>query len=351
MICVINDIHWGVNGDSEYFLDHYAQFFDKTFFPTLKTRGVTTVVIAGDLWQSRKTINPLTLKKCIDHLFQPMSDAGIRCILLYGNHDVYYKNTNATNTIDFIGRMFKNVEVVDTWKEFKFGNDEVLAMSWLSSEIYEAGLAKLSSTTAKYVIGHFEISGYQMTPGYLCTHGLPPVTFGKFKRAISGHFHVRSDDSKIIYTSNPFQTNWGDWGQEKGFHLFDPATGQLEAINNPIDIYKVISYKDGDKIDAELLAACTDSIVKIRIASYESLEPKALKKFVQAFSDVAYKLVVDARETFDEKSELVVETDGVKMTLRDVMGEYITETAPADMGDDCKSLIFDLYDKAVGVEE
>ena len=343
---VINDQHFGVNGDSEFFMANYAKFYKEVFFPELLKSGVDALLIPGDLWQSRKAINPLTLAFTQREFFDVLFEMNITVYIAYGNHDVYYKNTNTTNSIDFIGDMYANVHVVREYINLPGG---VMMMSWIAPDNQEALFEQMEATTAKYLIGHFEIVGHEMTPGYPCEHGLSRDMFAKFDKVISGHFHVRGNDGKIFYTSNPSQTTWADWGQPKGFHIFDTTDGSLTSIDNPFEVYAVHQYTDNDVADADVIAHATDKIFKVIVGSYATVNLPALKEFVEAITAVAYKVVVVETEKFEGTSELEVGGDVEAMSLRSVMIDYVTEEAPEVIREACESTMADLYDRATGV--
>ena len=340
---IINDQHFGVNGDSEFFHANYRQFYRNIFHPVCAEQNVDAVIIPGDLWQSRKSINPLSANVAHKEFFEPLRDAGIPVFIAYGNHDVYYKNTNSINSIDFIGEMYSNVKVV---KEFAELPGEVSLVSWITDDNGEAIWGHIDSTTSKYLIGHFEIAGHYMTPGYVCEHGVPKDRFTKFEKVISGHFHVRGNDGKIYYTSNPSQTTWADWGQEKGFHILDTTDGSLTPFNNPYEVYAVHAYSDGDAFTDEVSQALTGKIVKVVITSYELVDLVKLKAFVSEAAAVAHKLTVVETEKYEGKSDLVAAGNVAALSVKDVILDYAREESPPDLAEDVVAHLDVLYQKA-----
>lgn len=348
---VINDQHFGVNGDNPFFLENYKLFYREVFHPALAAAKVDAVLIPGDLWQSRKTINPLTLRFTFDEFFDPLAKAGIPVYIAYGNHDVYYKNTNAVNTIDFLGKMYPHVTVVPDWQELPGG---VVLMSWIAPDNQEMLFKVIEDAPAQYLVGHFEIEGHEMTPGYPCEHGLKASMFAKWKKVISGHFHVRSTDGKITYTSNPSQTNWADWGQEKGFHILDTADGSLTAINNPFEVYAVHAYSadeletfaDPAATSEWIKAAFADKIVKVVVESFQAVKLDVFKTFVAAVQEVAHRVVIDESVKYDGASEFEVKGDVKTVSLKEVVVDYTKEMAPPDRAEECVTAMTDLYERA-----
>lgn len=340
---IINDQHFGVNGDSEFFHRNYREFYRKIFHPAIAEQRVDAVLVPGDLWQSRKAINPLSADLAHKEFFEPLRDAGIPVFISYGNHDVYYKNTNAVNSIDFIGAMYENVTVV---REFAELDGSVSMVSWITDDNGEAIWGHIDSTQSKYLVGHFEIAGHLMTPGYVCEHGVPKDRFTKFSKVISGHFHVRGNDGKIYYTSNPSQTTWADWGQEKGFHILDTSDGSLEPINNPFEVYAVYAYEEGNVWMPDDAVTYKDMIVKVIISSYQKLDLVKLKAFIAEMNAAAERLTIVETEKFEGTSELVAAGNVAAISVKDVVLDYARAESPEEVVDDVVAHLDQLHQKA-----
>ena len=343
-IAIINDQHFGVNGASEFFMGEYETFYAETFFPSIDSVKPDAVVIPGDIWENRKYISPLTLAQAIRQFFAPLAARNLPVIIGYGNHDTYYKDTNTINSVDFLAEMFKNVRVVKTAEKI---SNFVLA-SWICPDNADDVMSFIASTDAKYLLGHFEINGHAMTPGYLCTHGLDAATFKKFERVISGHFHVRGNDGRIYYTSNPSQTSWADWGQEKGFHYFDDVANKLTAVNNPRDIYTVINWQEDSTYD-EYHEFVAGKIVKIRISSLNSIDREKFGQFAAACIETSYRTtVVEIAATEGKADDQTIQTlgDASFTSIEQTIKDYVDETVPDDSKDLCKALILDIKARA-----
>ena len=105
-VAFITDQHFGVRANSDIFLDNYRKFYSEIFFPELKKQGVEHVVGMGDFWENRVTVSWKTLQAAQEIFFDPMAEAGIRHTMIYGNHDVSYRNTNDVNGVDFLAKMY-----------------------------------------------------------------------------------------------------------------------------------------------------------------------------------------------------------------------------------------------------
>ena len=111
-IALISDQHFGARNDSVGFLDFYQKFYDNTFFPTLDAAGISTVLILGDTFDRRKYINFYTYKRAREMFFDRLAEKDIQVLMLAGNHDTYFKNTNEVNSVELLLQEYTNIEVI-----------------------------------------------------------------------------------------------------------------------------------------------------------------------------------------------------------------------------------------------
>ena len=80
------------------YTSHFEKFYSEVFFPTLKERGVETILHLGDAFDSRKSIEYNSLQWTKRVVFDPMKEYDVHMVV--GNHDCYFKSTNKTNSPD-----------------------------------------------------------------------------------------------------------------------------------------------------------------------------------------------------------------------------------------------------------
>ena len=93
-------------------------------------------------------------------------------------------------------------------------------------------------------MGHFEIAGFHTYRGAHSEEGLDRKIFKKFDMVFSGHYHHRSHSDNIHYLGNPYELTWQDYGDTRGFHIFDIDNYDLEFIPNPFVMFHRITYDD-----------------------------------------------------------------------------------------------------------
>ena len=56
-VAIITDQHFGARKSSRVFHDFFNKFYTNVFFPTLKKRGIDTVLDLGDTYDNRRTLD------------------------------------------------------------------------------------------------------------------------------------------------------------------------------------------------------------------------------------------------------------------------------------------------------
>ena len=242
-IALITDTHYGVRNDSKVFADFQNKFFNNIFLPYLKEHNITNVLHLGDLMDRRKYINYVTLKNVRDNFITPLLEANVKIDIVVGNHDTYYKNTNAVNSLNELFTGLVNI-YWDEPVELEFEGCTILFCPWICEENYDKTMRAIEDTKARVLMGHFEIEGFEMYRGSVCDHGQKPDLFSKFDLVCSGHFHHKSTHKNISYLGSPYQMTWSDYGDKRGFHVFDTETRDITFIENPYTVFHKIDYSD-----------------------------------------------------------------------------------------------------------
>lgn len=251
---IITDQHFGARNDSIHFLDYYEKFYNETFFPTINSAGIDTLLILGDTFDRRKYVNFYSLKRTKEMFFEKLFDLGINVHMLAGNHDTYFKNTNDVNSVDLLLREYGNINVIDTPTEIYVGQHKICMMPWICPENYEDSMALLKNTDASICMGHFEIAGFAMHRGMPSEEGLNRELFRKFTHTFSGHYHHKSDANDIYYLGNPYELTWQDYNDDRGFHTFDFENKELTFHKNPNIMFHRIVYDDKTQSIQDIMA-------------------------------------------------------------------------------------------------
>lgn len=321
-LAIINDIHYGVRGDSNIFLDHIKKFLDTCFFPYLRENNIRNVVIPGDLVDRRKFINFNTLKRMRTDFLEPLHKE-FEVDISVGNHDVALKNTNEINALTELLEQYRFNVIVEPM-EISFEHCKALILPWICQDNYNRCLEMIEKTDATICFGHLELEGFEMNLGTFCHEGLDPKLFSKFHSVFTGHFHHKSSRMNIHYTGAPYQMTWADYDDPRGFHVFDTETMELEFIQNPHEMFIKVVYNDNGKQLDDIMAVdfntLKNSYVKIIVQTKENpywfdlfveeIEKKAIDVKIQdlSYEIDSYNLEGTGPMTYDSDIQTLLNT-------------------------------------------
>lgn len=352
-IALITDQHFGARNDSPIFLDFYQKFYDETFFPTLEKEGIKTVLILGDTFDRRKYVNFYSLKRTKEMFFDKLQAMDIHVQMLAGNHDTYYKNTNDVNSVDLLLREYNNVHVIDNPKTINVGQHDICMMPWICPENYESSLKELNDTKAQFCMGHFEIAGFAMHRGMPSQEGLDRGTFRKFSHTFSGHYHHKSNADGIWYLGNPYQLTWQDYGDDRGFHIFDLDTGDLEFVKNPNVMFHRIVYDDKaetiKEIDGKDLTTYKNTYVKVVVMN--KTNPYLFDKFMNNLynnNPADITIVEDSTELSEGLDDDLLDQAEDTLTILNKFVDSVDEEKIDNTK--LKTLLKELYVEAINIE-
>jgi DNA repair exonuclease SbcCD nuclease subunit len=243
-VALVTDTHFGARSDSVPFDKFFRKFYDETFFPEIDRREIKTIFHLGDCFDRRKYINFNTLSSCRDYFFDAAKQRGIEVVMIVGNHDTFFKNTNNVNSPGLLLNDYTNVTAYSGPVEYSVDGTSILLMPWICTDNYNECMNAIKISNSQVLFGHFEIAGFQMYKGHENDEGFDPKLFEKFDLVCSGHFHHRSSKGNITYLGNPYEMTWADYDDARGFHIFDTGTRELEFIENPNHTFTKIYYDD-----------------------------------------------------------------------------------------------------------
>ena len=197
-VALFSDIHLGVHQNSDFWLGISNKWAD-WYIAELKSKNITDIIFCGDFFHYRDEISVKTLNFAKD-LLDKFKDFNITMIT--GNHDAWYKDTS-----------------------------EINSLSILIDDIPKSDV----------LFGHFELENFKMNMFKICDHGDDPdILVEKSKLIFTGHFHARDEkhykkqDSSIIYVGNPYEMDFGDTLQTKGYYILDFNDLSYEFYKNNI---------------------------------------------------------------------------------------------------------------------
>lgn len=351
-IALVTDLHFGVRNDNAKVAQHQSLFFNDVFFPYIKENNIDTVIDLGDTFDRRKFISYTSLKAAKEMFFNPLKENGITLHCIVGNHDITYKNTLEVNSIDLLLDGYDNIIEYSDPKELTFDGCNILLMPWICKDNQEACWEAVKTTKSDILFGHLELNGFQMYKGMPSYDGFDPALFKNFDIVCSGHYHHRSTIENITYLGTAYEMTWSCYNDQKGFHIFDTETRELEFIPNPNTLFDKIWYDDssssGEQVMSVDFSQYKDKYVKVVVTAKE--HPALFDVFIAALeneSPINVQVVDDHLHLDLDIDEDIVNEAEDTLTI---VNNYIDNLDVKTNRKELTTLMRTLYAEALSVE-
>jgi DNA repair exonuclease SbcCD nuclease subunit len=277
-IVLLGDTHLGASKSSDIMHDYFSKFY-KFMFSYMAQNDIKTIIQEGDLYDYRREVHFNTLHKTASYFFEPIKDNGIQLIALCGNHDSLYTSTNRVNSLRLLLN-HENMHVIDMEPEtLSLEGVDIDFYPWINPENLEKSLAFARNSTSPWAIGHFEFANFPLLPGSMAEHGMDHKIFSKYDRVFSGHYHTGSVKDNVIYTATPYELNWSDCNDSKGFWVLETDDMSYEFVKNPYTLFIKVLYEDDLVFDFESIRS---KYVKLIVV--QKLDQKKFDAFVDSMN-------------------------------------------------------------------
>jgi len=350
LTAIVTDTHFGARSDSIPIDNFIRKFYEECFWPEIDKHNVRTIFHLGDCFDRRKFINFNTLNSCRDYFFEQAKKRDINVVMIVGNHDTFFKNTNTVNSPSLLLDRYTNITAFTGPIDYSIDGLSILLMPWICTDNYEVSMQAIKTTKSKVCFGHFEIAGFQMYKGHENNEGFDPGLFSNFDLVCSGHFHHRSSRNNISYLGNPYELTWADYDDPRGFHLFDTKTKELEFIQNPFNIFTKIYYDD-EKVDPFLIDTTVFANQHLKLIVVNKTDFYKFDQFVERLyqsNPLELKIIEDMSE-FEADA-----LDNNEMDVEDtitLLSQYVDNLDTDADKDRIKTIMKTLYVEAQNFEE
>ena len=349
-VAILNDTHCGVRNSSDIFLQYQERFYEEVFFPYLHKHGIKNILHLGDYYEHRKFVNFKALNANRKHFLEPMRDAGITMDIIPGNHDVYFKNTNELCSLkELLGYFTSNVNIIMEPTVLDYDGLGVAVIAWINNSNYEKYTKWAMQCKAPILGAHLELKGFDMMAGMPNPHGMSADVFSRFEQVLSGHFHTKSHKDNVHYLGSQMEFTWADVDDPKYFHILDTETREIEAVRNPITMFKKIVYDD-NKIDYNDVDVSEYEKHFLKLIVINKNDLYMFDKFVDKLNSIeTYELKI--AESFEEYLGESVEDE--KISLEDtthLLDSYVDAVETDLDKDHIKVELRKLYTEAQNLE-
>ena len=298
---LINDIHVSKDNISD-FQTNWDEALD-----VCKSNDISTIIVGGDMWQSRSAQTLATLLSVKQALLKA-TQQDIELILAEGNHDKCDQESLLGYNHLFVG--LQNIEVVDDFTIWDISDSVTLyVMSYFPEqgsfvEKLDAVREDMDSSRTNILYIHEGINGGLSTPS---DDELPASIFKDFDAVLVGHYHDRKkiDGTCIEYIGASRQHNFGE-DEEKGYTILY-TDGSYQFVKNKVNTrFKVIDIFDINELNEDLF----EVIKNIKAKGQYRLKLRINCQSKQV-STIDKQMLIDMGVT---KVELVTEQTKIKLT-------------------------------------
>ena len=278
-IALVTDLHFGVHRNSETHLESQKRFFYGQLIPYLKDSDIKNMIIPGDIFDSRNTINVKIMNE-VYNLFYELDQMLDSIMVIVGNHDLYYTTNSQVHSLKFLEK-FNNIQLIENPTTVKYDEyTSIFAVPWVIDE--HEFVKEVKKTDANICIGHFEIAGFRMNNHKVNELGLSKKLFGKFERVFSGHFHLtdvqKSKGSEIVYIGSPYAMDRGDMNESKGFMVLDAESKNYDFVNNNVSL-KYVKVNYPQEVHKDLIEG---NVVDVYVNYDEEYKEKDFQKYIES---------------------------------------------------------------------
>lgn len=316
-VALISDLHFGVKQSDTTFQKSQLKFFEKQLVEELKMRGIDTIFVLGDVFDTRQTVNVQT-NNVVLHLFkETFADFTIHMIV--GNHDLYYKNTTSVNSLKQLD-LLPNVTVYEQPETLDFDGHSVTFMPWITD--YKT----VEFEPSEFCFAHMDVAGFMMDKVNMCSDGVSVKKLAEnFMHVYTGHFHTRSKkkigNCDITYIGSPYQLTRIDMGQDRGCTVLDLDTNETELIVNTESIkYVKLTYPNTIENIKDLVA---NNYVDIDIPYELSDESKKIFDYMQ---NINANSALTITQNIGKKPELTVSATDKDLSSIDLFSLFKSYT-------------------------
>lgn len=348
-VIILGDTHMGARSGDLDFVNYFNKFYSEFLYPYMKEHNIKNVVQLGDYFDNQTNLGLVAWEASKPVWVEEFRKNGFFMHVLVGNHDIPYRNTLRVNSPELIlSEYTDSFKVISEPTTITFDDGYSFdVVPWICKENEESVLAFIKKQQSPVLLGHFAIEGFPMYKGgTVDRHGLSMKIFDQYPFVFSGHYHTRSSSGNIEYTGVPYEMTWSDYGDPKGFVVFDTENQTTEFVENPYTMFEKIQYSED--LDTKTLDI-TGKIVKVIVVDRGDI--KKYNKFLAWAKDQPTKeLIID--ECVSDTSA-VSEVDLTEVDWASDTEEYIkkvVDVTETDLSkDDVVAYLSELHQRASAI--
>ena len=245
-VALLADLHIGIKKSDSVFYDSQYRFFKEQLVPELNRSGVKDIWIGGDIFDTRPSVSIEAINRVIDLFKNVLNGFNIRIIV--GNHDMFYNTDLNVNSLKILS-LLPNVKVYEEAESEIIDGKKILYQPWITD--YTSDI--FGNNKYDYAFMHADIIGFDVGGGRPSEAGLQAsYVLDHVRTTYTGHYHTKvtrkyEQGKSISYLGAPYQLTRIDRDGQRGYHILNIGTGEIEFVENRVSIkFTRHTYPDAD---------------------------------------------------------------------------------------------------------
>lgn len=248
----------------------------------VKKAGGDTMFLAGDIFHTRGSIEPVVLNSVMD-TFRKLTSEGMNIIAIPGNHDLATKETarlhNAAAALEDCGVQMVHKDAGEGFVDPSCGHT-VHLIPWHEDlavlRMHIEGVAEPARRGEIDLIIHAPVDG--VIKG-IPDHGLDPTWLAGlgYRNVFSGHYHNHKQVAPKVYSIGALaHHSWSDVGTRAGFLIVgDEVRWMKSHLPEFIDV-----DKNEDLDDSELAMIVDQNYARAKVTGASLKDTETLRQFL-----------------------------------------------------------------------
>lgn len=195
-----------------------------------KNNNIKDVIVLGDLFHDRVSLNIEVLNAVYDALYAAKSD-GQSWMCFPGNHDCFLKNSWDINSLHVLSNVLTVIEGID---KITLGGQCFHILPFIHQEItYMEKLKEVNNIAneSDILLTHIGVCGAVQNACFLLQNwNIVNFLDTKFKRIYTGHYHCHQQIGNTWYPGSPIPFKFDEGFVDHGFFVYDTNSGEHEFI-------------------------------------------------------------------------------------------------------------------------
>ena len=314
-VFMLTDTHFGIYLNN---LEKWMNMMESTFYdfviPYLRENAEPGDVLIhlGDLFDNRTSL-PIIIINKVERILKEMADI-LPLHIMVGNHDLWNKGSNDVNSVRLYSYISDRISVYERTTTLTLDDQRLVLMPWVERRLDM--IEEIRKNPGDYLFCHSDLNGCKMHLNSVAHRNADKIdveSFKGYKRAFSGHIHIRQTSANFEFIGSLYQMDRNDTGDQKGITVLDLGTGKTHfEPNTHSPVFRKFRVVDEDSIDELDTLRDTKDYIDLAISNSLLVSNRKLRRKLETmlekgnFASVEY--IDDIKKSDVENEEGIVES-------------------------------------------